>query len=223
MATPHPIDSDSLAVALQASGLEWPRPEVLPVVEQYCRALWKENERLNLTRHLDFPTFVARDLNDVVQVSKLLRPNEEVLDIGSGGGVPGIVLAILRPDLQITLCESVGKKAEALRRLIEPLPNSVRLYHGRAEDLLELERFDAAIARAIGPLAKICRWFHEHLLAMGCLLALKGSRWPQELAEAKLLPEFKKFQWKLAMEYPMLGTESKAYISKLWAKGAPER
>lgn len=223
MTTPLPTNSQSLADAVQAWGLAWPNPEVLPVVERYCRALWQENERLNLTRHLDFDTFVARDLNDVVQVSQLIRPGEEVLDIGSGGGVPGVVLAILRPDLRVTLCESVGKKAEALRRLIEPLPHPVQLHHGRAEDLLELERFDVAIARAIGPLWKICHWFHDHLLALGRLLALKGSRWESELVEAKKLPEFRKFQLKVALEYPMLGTDSHAYILKLWAKGAPER
>ncbi len=145
-------------------------------LEKYCRLLWAENERLNLTRHVDFDTFVARDLNDVLQVSTLLRPEEEVLDIGSGGGVPGIVLAILRPDLDVCLCESVGKKAQALSRMTAALELPVKLQHCRAEELLQEQRFDAAVARAIGPLWKICHWFHDHLLSMGRLLAFKGAQ-----------------------------------------------
>jgi 16S rRNA (guanine527-N7)-methyltransferase len=226
MSSSHPTpaaDPGSLKASLARFGVSLDDERTIHQLEQYCRLLWAENEQLNLTRHLDFDTFVARDLNDARQVSSLLRPGEEVLDIGSGGGVPGIVLAICRPDLKVTLCESVGKKAQALERMIAALGLPVRLVHGRAEELLRDERFDAAIARAVGPLWKICYWFQDHLLAMGRLLAFKGARWEDELAEARRHPAFHKLQFRVALEYPMLGTDSRALIIKLWAKGAPEK
>ena len=83
-------------------------------LEQYCQLLWSRNRHLNLTRHTDYEKFVSRDLLDTMELSSLIPPSMEVLDVGSGGGVPGIVLSIIRPDLEITLAESVTKKAEAL-------------------------------------------------------------------------------------------------------------
>ena len=92
--------------------------EQAELLDKYCRLLWDWNRKLNLTRHTDYETFVARDLVDTQHLAQLLGDDEEVLDVGSGGGVPGIVLGILRPDLQLTLCESVGKKAKVLEKMI---------------------------------------------------------------------------------------------------------
>jgi len=78
----------------------------------YCQLAWDWNSKINLTRHTTAELFVQRDLLDSYQLSKLLQPNEEILDLGTGGGVPGILLAILRPDLDVSLCDSVAKKAK---------------------------------------------------------------------------------------------------------------
>ena len=191
-------------------------------LEQYCQVLWRENQVLNLTRHLTFDVFVARDLNDVIQVSSLIRPNETVLDVGSGGGVPGVVLAILRPDLHVTLCESVAKRVRALETIVQDLGLKCTLRHQRAEELLATERFDVCIARAVGPLWKICNWFQGRWRSMDRLLAFKGMRWTEELQEARQYPSFQEVQTRVVAEYPMPGTDSLAYIIKLWAKGAPD-
>ena len=58
-------------------------------IDRYCALLWDWNSKLNLTRHTDFDTFVSRDVVDSLELAKLLSANEEVLDVGSGGGVPG--------------------------------------------------------------------------------------------------------------------------------------
>jgi 16S rRNA G527 N7-methylase RsmG len=68
-------------------------------LDNYRRQLWAWNERLNLTRHTTLEKFVSRDVVDSHQLSNLLQRGERVLDVGTGGGVPGVVLAILRPDL----------------------------------------------------------------------------------------------------------------------------
>jgi len=119
--------------------------EQIDLLSQYCRLLWDWNKKLNLTRHTDFEKFVARDLVDTLELSKLIAANEEVLDVGSGGGVPGIVLAVLRPDLQVTLCESVGKKCQALDAILQELGLPITLFNARAESLLD-EFSDGEIA-----------------------------------------------------------------------------
>src|SRR6187401_3195731 len=101
MATDSPAE-ETLSAALARHGLTLPAEQVAQL-DRYCRLLWEWNDKLNLTRHTDYEKFVSRDLIDSLELAKLLRPGEEVLDVGTGGGVPGIVLAILRPDLKVTL------------------------------------------------------------------------------------------------------------------------
>ena len=83
--------SETIAAALEAQSIEL-GADVVPKLDRYCRLLWDWNQRLNLTRHLDYDTFVARDLVDTMQLSKLIGTGEQILDVGSGGGVPGVTI-----------------------------------------------------------------------------------------------------------------------------------
>ena len=87
---------DTLTKAIEHYQLPPLAPDRVSELEKYCRQLWSWNRRMNLTRHTDYDKFVARDLVDTIQLSALIPPQQEVLDVGTGGGVPGIVLAILR-------------------------------------------------------------------------------------------------------------------------------
>lgn len=188
-------------------------------LESYCQLLWQWNEKLNLTRHTDYDTFACRDVLDCVQLSGLLRPDEEVLDVGTGGGVPGIVLAILRPDLQISLSESVGKKSQAIDEMTRALNLPTPVHRDRAEKVLEDMRFDVLVARAVGPLWKICKWFENHWHEFDRLLAIKGPNWPAERGEARHRGLMHSIELRCAASYPMPGTESESVILKLSAKG----
>ncbi len=115
-------------------------------MDQYCRLLWDWNEKLNLTRHSGYEKFVARDLVDTLEFSKIVAQGERVLDVGTGGGVPGIVLALIRPDVHVTLAESVGKKARAVEDIARALGLASPVHHGRAEELLARE-----VSIALGP------------------------------------------------------------------------
>ena len=86
-----------------------------------------------------------------------------MLDVGTGGGVPGVVLAIVRPDIEVALCDSVAKKARAVTAIVEELGLAVRVFHARAQNvLMELdERFDTLVVRAVAPLAKLLRWLRR--------------------------------------------------------------
>ncbi len=179
-------------------------------MRRYCGLLWEANQRLNLTRHTDYGTFVARDLTDVMKLAGLLGSEQEVLDIGSGGGVPGLVLAIVRPDLEVAVCESVGKKAAFLQSTIEAMDLPVSLHHDRAEKVLEDLRFDVCTARAVGPMWKLLTWLNQNWLHAHRLLALKGPRWAEEVTEAKARGLTKGLIIKPVARYPLHSTDEDA-------------
>jgi 16S rRNA (guanine527-N7)-methyltransferase len=221
-ATEPSYPGDTLDAALLRHGMELP-PAQRPLVDRYCRLLWDWNEKVNLTRHTDYEKFVSRDLADTQQLAALIHPNEEVLEIGSGGGVPGLLLALLRPDLAVTLTESIGKKAKVLADMVQKLGAKVRVEGVRAEQILKQERFDATIARGVGPLDKLLTWLQPHWLSVGRLLAIKGPKWPEERGDARHRGLLHDIELRKAAEYPLAGTESQSVILKLWPRGAQER
>lgn len=213
---------DTLQDALNRHAIDVPYDHV-PELTRYCELLWDWNEKLNLTRHTDYDRFVSRDLVDTLELAKLLGEGEEVLDVGSGGGVPGIPLAILRPDLQVSLCDSVGKKAKVLERITSDLELPLPIYHGRVESILPDFRYHALIARAVGPLWKMLTWLEPHWAYFDRLFAIKGPKWPDERGEARHRGLFRNLQLRRVATYPLAGTESESVILKIWPKGAPDR
>lgn len=213
---------DTLAAALVRHNLQLP-PDQIEQLDRYCHLLWEWNEKLNLTRHTDYEKFVSRDVVDSLQLSQLLHDGEEVLDVGSGGGVPGVILAILRPNLRVSLCESMAKKAKVLSSIVEQLRLPTPVYHSRAEGVFEDLRFDAVVVRAVGPLAKMLKWFEPHWLSIGRLLAIKGPKWSDERGEARHLGLMHKLDLRVAATYPLPGTHSESVILKIWPKGAKEK
>ncbi len=210
----HPPASSSLQEAMQKYDIQLP-DEQLGRVDQFRQLLWQWNQKINLTRHTDFDAFVSRDLVDSLQLAQLLAPREEVLDVGSGGGVPGVMLAIVRPDLDMTLCESIQKKARVLVSIVSELKLPAAIQHSRAESLLEDFRFDTVVARAIGPLWKICTWFQPHWNSVGRLLLIKGPRWPEERAAARERGLLQALELRRVAHYPMAGTSSESVILQL--------
>lgn len=110
-----------------------------------------------------------------------------VLDVGSGGGFPGLVIAAARPDLEVSLVEATGKKADFLREAAANMGVAAEVHHGRAETLTGAlgGRFDTVTARAVAPLPRLLGWTIPFLRADGRLYAMKGERWPQELRDAQ--------------------------------------
>jgi len=208
---------ESLTAALVRYELALPAAQVV-LIERYCQGLWDWNAKLNLTRHTDYDKFVSRDLIDSLEISRLLESGQSVLDVGTGGGVPGVLLAILRPDLRVSLCESVGKKVHAVEDILRAVELAVPIHHARAEHIVERTRYDVLVARAVGPLWKICKWFQPHWHAFGCLLAIKGPRWVEERGEARHRGLLRAIELRKAASYRMPGTESESVILRLRAK-----
>src|SRR5258705_4818576 len=132
-------------------------------LDLYRRLFWSWNERMNLTRHTTLEKFVGRDVVDSYELSKLLEQGERVLDIGTGGGVPGIVVAILRPELSVSLSDSTQKQARAVEAIVADLGVPIRVYPNRAEEILEITTFNTLVARALAPLPKVLGWLRPHL------------------------------------------------------------
>lgn len=124
-------------------------------------------------------------LNSVV-VAELLGQGERVADIGSGGGLPGIPLAVARPDLRVTLIEPLLRRAEFLHEVIDALGIDVTVVRGRAEERAVREQvgdMDAVVSRAVASLDKVAGWSMPLLRAGGRMLAIKGERADDEIRE----------------------------------------
>jgi 16S rRNA (guanine527-N7)-methyltransferase len=109
-----------------------------------------------------------------------------VADIGSGAGLPGLALAIAKPDLDIVLIESMLRRTEFLRMAVTELGLDVGVVRGRAEDAgarQSIGECDAVVSRAVAPLDKLTRWSMALLRPGGRMLAIKGERAPDELRE----------------------------------------
>jgi 16S rRNA (guanine527-N7)-methyltransferase len=190
------------AEALRAHSMELDEAVALRL-QSYVRALWAWNEHLNLTRHTTWELFVGRDLRDCLQLAPLLQPGEEVLDLGSGNGIPGIPLSILRSDIEVSLAESVAKRANALGEIIGELGLPVPVYGARGEDLLDDFRFTTIVARAVGSISKFCRWVEPHWSNVGRLLLVKGPKWIDERGEARHLGALSKLELRRVAAYPL--------------------
>jgi 16S rRNA (guanine527-N7)-methyltransferase len=192
-------------------------PDALPPLAAYAERLWAWNEKLNLTRHTDAATFVARDVADVVAIAPHLAAGERVLDVGTGGGVPGIVLAILRPDLHVELCDSVGKKARAVRAISEEigLPLPVHEAAGQAVVAKRPGAFDTLVIRAVAPLVKLLGWFEPVAHTYGRLLVIKGPRWEEEKGEARHRGFVKKVRIRRLAAWPLPGGDNESVLLEI--------
>ncbi len=211
------LDPEFVA-ALQKSGFELP-DAVAAKMEQYVRLLWQWNEQLNLTRHDTWDKFVERDLRDCLQLAPLIGKGEDVLDLGSGNGIPGIPLAILRPDVNVSLAESVGKRAKVLDEMVSELSLPIAVYAARGEELLEDFRFTTIVNRAVGSLHKLCQWVEPHWGSIDRMLTIKGPKWVAERGEARHHGTFNKLQLRVAASYPLGEGDSEGVILQIWPKG----
>jgi len=122
-------------------------------------------------------------LNSAV-VADLIEPDARIVDIGSGAGLPGIPLAIARPDCRVDLVEPLERRAQFLREMAELLElNHCRVVRGRAEDVVaECGGARVVTSRALAPLHRVAVWSAPLIAAGGWMVALKGQSAAEELA-----------------------------------------
>ena len=191
-------------------------------VAAYAAALWAWNERLNLTRHTTVAKLVARDLADSLAIAGHVGTGERVLDVGTGGGVPGVILAIVRPDLRVELCDSVRKKAAAVRAIVAEAGLSIPVHEGAAQGLVAGrkpgERFDVLVVRAVAPLLKLLSWFEPIADRYGRLLVIKGPRWDEEKGEARHRGLVKRVSVRRVAAWPIPDSDNESVLLEVRAR-----
>lgn len=127
-----------------------------------------------------------RHILNSAAVSELIEPDCRVADIGSGAGLPGIPLALARPDLHLTLIEPLLRRSDFLREVVEELEIAVTVVRGRAEEpgvRKQAGEMDVVVSRAVASLDKLTRWSMPLLRSGGHMFAMKGERAEEEIRD----------------------------------------
>ncbi|GAA3472898.1 16S rRNA (guanine(527)-N(7))-methyltransferase RsmG [Nonomuraea roseola] len=133
----------------------------------------------------EVPRIWDRHLLNCAVVAEAIPESVRLVDIGSGAGLPGLVLAIVRQDLTVTLLEPLLRRTVFLEECVAALKlDNVEVLRGRAEELAGKREFDVASARAVAPLDRLLKWSLPLLREGGELIAMKGERAAEELADA---------------------------------------
>jgi 16S rRNA (guanine527-N7)-methyltransferase len=204
------FDRAALAQVL-AAGIDEMQLPVMPQQQEqlldYLGLMFKWNSVYNLTSLRDPMQMVTHHLLDSLAAVPAFAQAQNVLDVGSGGGLPGIVLAIVRPDMKVSMIDTVHKKTAFLTQVKAQLGlSNVTVYTARVEQLQVEEgaRFDVITSRAFADLSDFVNW-SSHLLAPGGrYIALKGTA-PQD--EQQRLPAAWKVSGVQALAVPRLGAE----------------
>lgn len=161
------------------------------LLDAYTDFLLAENEKYNLTAVRDRDGVIGRHLFDSLAPIFLGEMGEKslsVIDVGTGGGLPGIPLAIVAPQHQYTLVDSTEKKCAFLRAFLSQVDLPVTVTWGRAEELGQgeyRESFDLAVSRAVAVLPALCELVLPMLKIGGRFLAYKGEKGREELEAAQ--------------------------------------
>ena len=160
--------------------------EKLSFFNKYEKLLLEWNKKINLISRKTTST-ENHILNSIFFLSKYeLKGNEKVIDIGTGGGFPGIPLKILYPDLKVTLLDSIKKKTTVVKDICEKLGFSdVDVIWGRAEEISKQEKyknkFDRVIAKSVSTTANLYKWGKDFLKPGGEMVLIKGGDIAEEL------------------------------------------
>lgn len=161
----------------------------LPLIEAYAQRLASDGVVRGLIGPRETSRLWTRHLLNSAVLAEVVPVGATVADVGSGAGLPGIPLAIARPDLEVTLVEPLLRRATFLQELVDDLGlTSVRVVRSRAEDLHRSDDvapgFGVVTSRAVSALPQLLEWCMPLVSPTGVMLALKGSTAAAEVAEA---------------------------------------
>lgn len=158
----------------------------LPLAERYAGLLATEGVVRGLIGPREAPRLWDRHLLNCAVLAELLPEGASVCDIGSGAGLPGLVVAIARPDLQVTLVEPLLRRTTFLEKVVSELGlGHVEVLRGRADVLHGARTFDVVTSRAVAPLGRLLEWSMPLVSPTGALVAMKGSSVADEVEAAR--------------------------------------
>lgn len=187
------------------------------------------NTRINLTRIVEPQEVAAKHFADSVLGSGLIKNGARVVDIGTGAGFPGIPIAIMRPDIELVLVDSLAKRIGFLDEVIKSLGIPAKTMHARAEDAARMngmrEGFDIALSRAVAPMNVLLELTTPFIKVGGSSLMYKAASVNDEIEESKnalkelkckLIPHEYDVEWgqRSIVEAVKLGHTDKKYPRK---------
>ena len=151
-------------------------------IETYMDMLKERNKVINLTAIEDDADILIKHFIDSLTILKYIPEKDcDFIDVGTGAGFPGMVIKIIRPDINVTLLDAVNKKLDFLRDVKDTLNlRKINIIHGRAEELGHMEdfreKFDIVSARAVAALPSLCEYCIPFLKKDGIFIAMKGPK-----------------------------------------------
>ena len=168
-----------------------PTPELLAYfgdnqerIQVYALLLKTEGIERGLIGPKEGDRIWQRHIANCIPITTIIKPNLRLADIGSGAGLPGIVIALARPDLQVTLVEPLQRRVDFLTEVVAKLDIPVEVIRGRAE--IVKKQFEVVTARAVAPLERLIQISWHMIPKGGQLLAIKGEGAQAELDITKL-------------------------------------
>lgn len=184
------IDYDGMIKKAQIYGVKLSKQQ-LNQLDKYAEMLIDWNAKINLTGITDSQGIMTRHFEDSLAVFKYVDiPSESsLIDVGTGAGFPGMVLKIVRPDLKVTLLDSLNKRITFLNAVAVEVGADVQKIHMRAEEGGRLpalrEQFDFACARAVSNLRELSEYCIPYVKVGGSFVSMKGPDIGEELNSAR--------------------------------------
>ncbi len=218
---------ETLETGLRALGLS-PTPAALDQLGRYCDLLLEKNQVMNLTAVTEPAQVVRRHfLDSAALLPTRALQGKAVVDVGTGAGFPGLVLAILDPSAHITLLDSQGKRLDWLAEVVGELGlDNVTILQGRAEELgldkEQRERYDTAVSRAVAALPVLAELCLPLVKPEGLFLAMKSNKTDEEIEAAAPIIQTLGGEPPFVMDYRLPGSETyQRIVTVLKARPTP--
>ena len=157
---------------------------------QYMNLLIEWNEKINLTAIVEPKEIILKHFIDSLTIIKYIEPNKTIIDIGTGAGFPGIPIKIVRPDLKVTLLDSLNKRINFLNEVIKSLElENISAVHARIEEYAKnkqyRENYGIATSRAVANLTTLSEYMLPMIKVKGMAICMKGSDVNEEISKSK--------------------------------------